>query len=92
PGIALDKKHQCGTEGFSKPCGGRRAPERSDPGDTVFRDDRSGLVRRKAYHYASSLFKGNNLDASACRFCNVIITQKDCNVTHRGSAEDADSK
>ncbi|PQN20631.1 colicin M resistance protein CbrA, partial [Shigella flexneri] len=20
--IALDKKHQCGTEGFSKPCGG----------------------------------------------------------------------
>lgn len=25
--IALDKKHQCGTEGFSKPCGGLLAPD-----------------------------------------------------------------
>lgn len=28
--IALDKKHQCGTEGFSKPCGGRWHRTRSD--------------------------------------------------------------
>lgn len=25
--IALDKKHQCGTEGFNKPCGGLLAPD-----------------------------------------------------------------